>query len=207
MNVEQFRKSGHRFFGRIGMHEVPAERSMEIDEPEDLRLANVLELQSKSQPSAESLQAIKAIVFDFDGVMTDDQVYITETGEEMVMASRSDGMGISALKNAGLKLLILSKERNPVVTKRAEKLQIDVIQSCDNKLEALTEWLSKNQLPLSQCAYVGNDINDLQCMQAVRLAIAPVDAHPVAAQAAHWRLTRAGGKGAIRELSDAIINR
>ena len=207
MNVEQFKENGHRFFGRIGMYEVPAERSMEIDEPEDLRLANVLELQGKSLPSAESLQAIKAIVFDFDGVMTDDQVYITETGEEMVMASRSDGMGISALKSAGLKLLILSKERNPVVSKRAEKLQIDVIQSCDNKLEALTEWLSKNQLPLSQCAYVGNDINDLQCMQAVRLAIAPIDAHPLAAQAAHWRLSRAGGKGAIRELSDAIINR
>jgi N-acylneuraminate cytidylyltransferase len=158
-------------------------------------------------PSRESLQLIKAIVFDFDGVMTDDQVYITETGEEMVMASRSDGMGISALKNAGLKLLILSKERNPVVARRAEKLQIEVIQACDNKLKALTEWLSKNQLPLSQCAYVGNDINDLQCMQAVKIAIAPIDAHPQATQAAHWRLTRAGGKGAIRELSDAIINR
>jgi len=206
MKVEQFRKSGHRFFGRIGMYEVPAVRSMEIDEPEDLRLANILELQGKSLPRAESLQAIKAIVFDFDGVMTDDQVYITETGEEMVMASRSDGMGISALKNAGLKLLILSKERNPVVARRAEKLQIEVIQACDNKLEALTEWLSKNKLPLSQCAYVGNDINDLQCMQAVKLAIAPIDAHPLATQAAHWRLTRAGGKGAIRELSDAIIN-
>jgi len=94
-----------------------------------------------------------------------------------------------------------------VVAKRAEKLQIEVIQACDNKLEALTEWLLNNQLPLSQCAYVGNDINDLQCMQAVRLAIAPIDAHPLAAQAAHWKLTRAGGKGAIRELSDAIINR
>ncbi len=206
MNIDQFRKCGHRFFGRIGMYEVPADRSMEIDEPEDLRLANTLEIQEKSMPSRESLQAIKAVVFDFDGVMTDDQVYITETGEEMVMASRSDGMGISALKNAGLKLLILSKERNPVVTRRAEKLQIEVIQACDNKLEALTEWLSKNQLPLSQCAYVGNDINDLQCMQAVKLAIAPIDAHPLATQAAHWRLTRAGGKGAIRELSDAIIN-
>ena len=206
MNIDQFRKCGHRFFGRIGMYEVPADRSMEIDEPEDLRLANTLEIQEKSMPSRESLQSIKAIVFDFDGVMTDDQVYITETGEEMVMASRSDGMGISALKNAGLKLLILSKERNPVVARRAEKLQIEVIQACDNKLEALTEWLSKNQLPLSQCAYVGNDINDLQCMQAVKLAIAPIDAHPLATQAAHWRLTRAGGKGAIRELSDAIIN-
>ena len=207
MNIDQFRKSGHRFFGRIGMYEVPADRSMEIDEPEDLRLANTLEIQEKSMPSRESLQLIKAIVFDFDGVMTDDQVYITETGEEMVMASRSDGMGISALKNAGLKLLILSKERNPVVARRAEKLQIEVIQACDNKLKALTEWLSKNQLPLSQCAYVGNDINDLQCMQAVKIAIAPIDAHPQATQAAHWRLTRAGGKGAIRELSDAIINR
>jgi N-acylneuraminate cytidylyltransferase len=207
MNIGHFRKSGHRFFGRIGMYEVPADRSMEIDEPEDLRLANTLEIQEKSMPSKESLHSIKAIVFDFDGVMTDDQVYITETGEEMVMASRSDGMGISALKNAGLKLLILSKERNPVVARRAEKLQIEVIQACDNKLEALTEWLSKNKLPLSQCAYVGNDINDLQCMQAVKLAIAPIDAHPQATQAAHWRLTRAGGKGAIRELSDAIINR
>jgi N-acylneuraminate cytidylyltransferase len=207
MNIDQFRKSGHRFFGRIGMYEVPADRSMEIDEPEDLRLANTLEIQEKSVPNRESLKSIKAIVFDFDGVMTDDQVYITETGEEMVMASRSDGMGISALKNAGLKLLILSKERNPVVARRAEKLQIEVIQACDNKLEALTEWLSKNKLPLSQCAYVGNDINDLQCMKAVKLAIAPIDAHPQATQAAHWRLTRAGGKGAIRELSDAIINR
>ena len=206
MNIDQFRKSGHRFFGRIGMYEVPVDRSMEIDDPEDLRLANTLEIQEESMPSRESLQSIKAIVFDFDGVMTDDQVYITETGQEMVMASRSDGMGISALKNAGLKLLILSKERNPVVARRAEKLQIEVIQACDNKLEALTKWLSKNQLLLSQCAYVGNDINDLQCMQAVKLAIAPIDAHPQATQAAHWRLTRAGGKGAIRELSDAIIN-
>jgi N-acylneuraminate cytidylyltransferase len=206
MNIYQFRKSGHRFFGRIGMYEVPVDRSMEIDDPEDLRLANTLEIQEKRMPSRESLQSIKAIVFDFDGVMTDDQVYITETGQEMVMASRSDGMGISALRNAGLKLLILSKERNPVVARRAEKLQIEVIQACDNKLEALTKWLSNNQLLLSQCAYVGNDINDIQCMQAVKLAIAPIDAHPQATQAAHWRLTRAGGKGAIRELSDAIIN-
>jgi N-acylneuraminate cytidylyltransferase len=206
MNIDQFRKSGHRFFGRIGMYEVPVDRSMEIDDPEDLRLANTLEIQEKRMPSRESLQSIKAIVFDFDGVMTDDQVYITETGQEMVMASRSDGMGISALRNAGLKLLILSKERNPVVARRAEKLQIEVIQACDNKLEALTKWLSNNQLLLSQCAYVGNDINDIQCMQAVKLAIAPIDAHPQATQAAHWRLTRAGGKGAIRELSDAIIN-
>ena len=206
MNIDQFRKSGHRFFGRIGMYEIPVDRSMEIDDPEDLRLANTLEIQEKGMPSRESLQSIKAIVFDFDGVMTDDQVYITETGQEMVMASRSDGMGISALRNAGLKLLILSKERNPVVARRAEKLQIEVIQACDNKLEALTKWLSKNQLLLSQCAYVGNDVNDLQCMQAVKLAIAPIDAHPQATQAAHWRLTRAGGKGAIRELSDAIIN-
>ena len=140
------------------------------------------------------------------GIEGKDNNQLKAAVEEMVMASRSDGMGISALKNAGLKLLILSKERNPVVARRAEKLQIEVIQACDNKLEALTEWLSKNQLPLSQCAYVGNDINDLQCMQAVKLAIAPIDAHPLATQAAHWRLTRAGGKGAIRELSDAIIN-
>ncbi len=206
MNTKQFRKSGHRFFGNIGMYEVPSDRSIEIDDPDDLVLANLIDQQKRLQPNHAALKEIEAIVFDFDGVMTDDQVYITENGEEMVMASRSDGMGISALKQAGFKLLILSKERNPVVAKRAEKLQIEVIQSCDNKLDALTEWLKGVAVDLSKCAYVGNDINDLQCMSAVRLAIAPIDAHPLATQAAHWVLTRAGGKGAIRELSDAIIN-
>ena len=207
MEIDEFRKTKHRFFGRIGMFEIPNERSIEIDEPADLRLANLLDEQHQSTPVDELINEIKAIVFDFDGVMTDDQVYITETGEEMVMASRSDGMGISALKSAGMHLLILSKERNPVVTKRANKLQIEVIQACDNKLAALQDWLDAIGVQLSECAYVGNDINDIECMKAVRLAIAPVDCHPLVAQVAHWRLNRAGGKGAIRELSDRFTNR
>lgn len=206
MNIVRFRKEQHRFFGNIGMFIVPTNRSIEIDDPEDLALANLIEQQNRMRPSKEAFQAIRAIVFDFDGVITDDQVYITETGEEMVMASRSDGMGISALKNAGYKLLILSKERNPVVAKRGDKLQIEVIQSCDNKLEALNSWLEKSQIKLSECAYIGNDINDLQCMNAVRLAVTPADAHPLAQQAAHLQLSQAGGKGAVRELSDLFLN-
>jgi YrbI family 3-deoxy-D-manno-octulosonate 8-phosphate phosphatase len=106
-----------------------------------------------------------------------------------------------------MNLLILSKERNPVVSKRANKLQIDVIQACDDKLIALQGWLAEVGVPLSECAYVGNDINDIECMKAVRLAIAPEDCHPLVAQIAHWRLKRAGGKGAIRELSDRFTNR
>ena len=207
MEIDEFRKTKHRFFGRIGMFEIPNERSIEIDEPGDLRLANLLDEQHQLEPADELINKIKAIVFDFDGVMTDDQVYITETGEEMVMASRSDGMGISALKSAGMNLLILSKERNPVVAKRANKLQIDVIQACDDKLIALQGWLAEVGVPVSECAYVGNDINDIECMKAVRLAIAPEDCHPLVAQIAHWRLKRAGGKGAIRELSDRFTNR
>ena len=88
MEIDEFRKTKHRFFGRIGMFEIPNERSIEIDEPSDLRLANLLDEQHQLAPADELINKIKAIVFDFDGVMTDDQVYITETGEEMVMASR-----------------------------------------------------------------------------------------------------------------------
>jgi N-acylneuraminate cytidylyltransferase len=156
-------------------------------------------------PKNGLLKNIEAVVTDFDGVHTDDLVYVDENGIESVRCSRSDGMGIMALKEAGLKLLILSKERNPVVSQRGKKLNVEVIQGCDNKLETLKKWLSFHSISSEQCIYVGNDINDLECLQYVGVSVSPADAHESVSHAVSWKLSRMGGHGAIREMSDVLI--
>ena len=156
-------------------------------------------------PDISLLQKIEAVVTDFDGVHTDDSVYVDEHGNESVRCSRSDGMGITALKEAGFKLLIISKERNPLVSRRGENLNVEVIQGCDNKLEALQKWLAVHSLSSQQCIYVGNDINDLECLQYVGISVSPVDAHESVSHAVAWKLSKMGGNGAIRELSDVLI--
>jgi N-acylneuraminate cytidylyltransferase len=156
-------------------------------------------------PKYTSLKTVKAVVTDFDGVHTDNLVYVDENGNESVRCSRSDGMGIAALREAGFKLLILSKEQNPVVSRRGEKLNVEVIQGCDDKLEALKIWLASQNISSQQCIYVGNDINDLECLQFVGVSVSPADAHESVRHAVTWKLSNMGGRGAIRELSDVLI--
>ena len=156
-------------------------------------------------PKYTSLITVKAVVMDFDGVHTDNLVYVDQNGIESVRCSRSDGMGIAALREAGFKLLILSKERNPVVSRRGEKLNVEVIQGCDDKLEALKVWLASQNISSQQCIYVGNDINDLECLQFVGISVSPSDAHESVSHAVTWRLSNLGGRGAIREMSDVLI--
>jgi len=149
---------------------------------------------------------IKAIAFDFDGVFTDNRVYVMQTGEEAVVCDRSDGMGISMLRKAGIPLIIISTEKNPVVSVRAAKLNIDVLQGIENKLPALSQWAAKNQLSIEQVAFIGNDINDVDCLSAVGLGIAVADAYPVAVGAADFVLTKKGGQGAVREIADLWLS-
>lgn len=151
------------------------------------------------------LPRIKAIAFDFDGVFTDDRVIVSETGEESVVCSRSDGMGIGILQSLGIRLIIISKERNGVVAARARKLSLDVIQGCDNKLPELIKWMKAVGVSAEDTAYMGNDINDLECMRHVGLSIAPSDAHREALAAAQLITTQPGGRGAIREVADGIL--
>lgn len=204
MRTAGFRATGHRFFGRIGICEVPASRSMEIDEPEDLDLARHIAALRPSTPLMDALIGLSAVVFDFDGVMTDDRVIVDQDGTESVICSRSDGMGVEMLRRAGLSLLILSKETNPVVAARAQKLDVEAIQGCNNKAERLERWSHEKGIPLDRCAYLGNDINDLECMSLVRVAVAPADAHPRARAAADLVLNRDGGRGAVREFAELL---
>jgi len=155
--------------------------------------------------SKPDLSSVKAIAFDFDGVFTDDRVLVSETGEESVFCSRSDGLGIGMLRDAGVHMVIISKERNPVVSARAHKLSIEVVQGCDDKLPVLRDWLQRLNIAPKECAFMGNDINDLECMRFVGFAIAPFDAHEAARNVATLITSRCDGRGAIREIAEALV--
>lgn len=156
--------------------------------------------------TSSALGRIAAIAFDFDGVFTDDRVLVSQSGEESVFCSRSDGMGIGLLRDAGIKMIIISKEQNPVVAARARKLSLEVIHGCDDKLPVLREWMSRIGATVETTAFMGNDINDLECMHFVGVAIAPSDAHPSALAVADLVTRKPGGRGAIREVADGVVS-
>ena len=154
---------------------------------------------------AEQLSRIEGIAFDFDGVFTDNRVYVMQNGEEAVVCDRSDGMGISMLRGAGIPMVVISTEANPVVSARCKKLQLEVRQGIDDKLPVLKAWAAENQLDLERIVFVGNDINDVDCLQAAGFGVVVADAYPVATDAADLRLTKNGGRGAVRELVDRLL--
>ena len=154
----------------------------------------------------KKMAAIKAISFDFDGVFTDNRVYVMENGDEAVVCNRSDGMGISMLITRGVPLVIISSEKNPVVAARGAKLNLEVIQGVNDKLPKLVDWAGENGLSLDQIAFVGNDVNDLQCLKRAGLGIAVADAYPIAIDAADFVLTKKGGHGAVREIADLWLD-
>lgn len=198
-----FRRAGHRFFGRIGIVEVPERSAIEIDEPAQLDLARVIApLIDAPTPGID----VDAVVTDFDGVHTDDTALIDGDGGEHVRVSRSDGMGVARLRRAGIPVLILSTETHPVVGARAAKLQVDVRQSVDDKAAALSEWARARGIPLERIAYLGNDVNDLPALQMVGWPVVVADARPEARAAARHVLSRRGGDGAVRELAELVLS-
>ena len=151
------------------------------------------------------LSNLSLIVYDFDGVMTNNKVYMDETGKELVQVNRADGLGISEIKKLGIKQIILSTEKNLVVATRAKKLGIPCIHGVDNKKNILMEFCAKNFFNLKNVAYVGNDINDLEAMEIVNMKFCPSDAHNSIKKIADYVLESNGGDGVIRELLDFII--
>ena len=150
----------------------------------------------------EIISRIRLVAFDFDGVFTDNTVYVFEDGSEAVKCFRSDGIGLQKLKRAGIETVIISTEANPVVSARAQKLKIDCVQDCHDKRSALEEVAGKKGISLKEVAFVGNDINDLACLNCVVLPIVVRDAHPDVAAIARYQTKLPGGHGAVREVCD-----
>jgi YrbI family 3-deoxy-D-manno-octulosonate 8-phosphate phosphatase len=208
MKVTGFREHRHRFFGKTALYEMPAERRWEIDDPVDLEVAEVLlRARSRSEKLARLPDRLDALVFDFDGVFTDNRVTVLGEGQEAVVCNRSDGLGIERLRKAGWPMLVISKETHPIVSARCSKLKLECLQGIDEKRSALRRWLDDRGFALERTLYLGNDINDLPCLTDVGCPVAVADAYPEALRASRIILDHSGGNGALRELADLIISR
>ncbi|MFD7613647.1 cytidylyltransferase domain-containing protein [Streptomyces sp. NPDC059828] len=204
MEAAGFRTHGHRFFGRTALVETDPARVLEIDDPHDLARARALAPLLDPAPLPTRAD-VDAVVLDFDGTQTDDRVLIDADGRELVAVHRGDGLGVAALRRAGLKLLILSTEQNPVVAARARKLNIPVLHGVDRKDLALKEWCEEQSIPPERVLYAGNDVNDLPCFGLAGWPVAVASAHDSVRAAARAVTTTPGGAGAIREIAAWLL--
>jgi 3-deoxy-D-manno-octulosonate 8-phosphate phosphatase (KDO 8-P phosphatase) len=154
--------------------------------------------------------AIKLVVSDVDGVLTDACVYYSAEGEALKRFSMRDGMGVELLRDAGIRTALLTREQSAIVQRRAEKLKIDCVWSGQrNKREALPRLIEELGFPLSAVAFIGDDVNDLGALSFVAeagLAVCPADAVAKVVAQVHFVTSARGGCGAFRELCDLILD-
>ena len=153
------------------------------------------------------LRGIKLFATDVDGVLTDGGMYYAESGDEWKKFNTRDGMGIKLLQRAGIITAIVTQERTKLVARRAEKLTItELHQGVMDKLSLVRDMSARHGLTLSQVAYIGDDINDLETLKAVGFSATPADGMPQVAAAVDYICRKKGGEGAVREIIDMILD-
>ncbi|MEA5054829.1 MAG: acylneuraminate cytidylyltransferase [Propionicimonas sp.] len=207
MRGEGFWAKRRRFFGVIAAVETPAERVLEIDEPGDLERARLLAPLLDTSTGRPTRAEVDAVVLDFDGTQTDDRVWLDADGSEQVAVHRGDGMGVAALRRAGIPVLILSTETNPVVSARAAKLGVACRQGIAAKGEALSAWCAEQDIDPARVLYLGNDVNDLPAFAEVGWPVAVASAHPPVRAAARAVTSVPGGYGAVHEIASWILGK
>jgi YrbI family 3-deoxy-D-manno-octulosonate 8-phosphate phosphatase len=153
----------------------------------------------------KKFKKIKLLVLDFDGVMTDNRVLVSEDGKEFVFCYRGDGLGIEMLRKKGIEVIVISKEKNPVVQARCNKLKIECWQGIDDKETIFLREIKKRGLNLEDVCFIGNDITDLGCIKKAGLGIAVADSEEPLLDIADYVTKRKGGKGAVREICNLIL--
>ena len=197
-------KNNNRLGGKISLYEMEFWQTWEIDTKEDIELVEYYIHKKLSTSYKNVFDKIELIVYDFDGVMTDNKVNVDQHGNESVKVNRGDGLAISEIKKLGISQIIISTEKNIVVQKRAEKLNIPFIQGVENKKTTLISYLKGNKIDSNNVAFIGNDTNDLEVMEIVGLPISPSDAHPKVKEISKIITNSKGGDGVIREVYDLI---
>ena len=208
LRLGPWRAASARLFGTVATVPLPPERLLRADGPGGVEaVAAILGARGPARGYDRLPARPAALIMDFDGVFTDNRVLVDQDGREAVLCNRGDGMGLEQLRDRGLPMLVLSKEKNPVVAARCAKLKLACLQAIDDKAPALLDWCRERSLDPEAVVYIGNDTNDLPCFALVGCAVAVADAHPAALAAADMILTRSGGAGALRELTDLITKR
>jgi len=151
---------------------------------------------------------IRLLALDFDGTLTDGTVYVSEDGTEMVRCSRRDSLGIEMLKNAGVIVFVISKEKNKVVSARCKKMKIACFQAVktgEDKCKILEMVAKKHGFPRKQIGYMGDDVNDVPALRCAGMGVTVADGHKKAKEAAHYITNARGGEHAVREICDLIL--
>ena len=159
---------------------------------------------------------IHTIAFDFDGVFTDNKVYVDEKGKEHIRCDRADGLGLDIIRKYAelvswnINMFILSKEKNPVVIRRSEKLNIDCFNGESNKLKFIKNYLhncfGNSSDARKGLVYLGNDLNDLGVMKYAGYTFAPLDSHPLILKESDYIINRKGGNGFVRAALEKLID-
>tara|TARA_A100001011_G_C13698442_1_gene590482 strand:- start:7 stop:507 length:501 start_codon:yes stop_codon:yes gene_type:complete len=153
-----------------------------------------------------NIKNIDAFIFDFDGVLTDNKVYVSQEGIESVMCSREDGLAFDVLKKVTNHIFILSSEKNKIVKSRARKLGISSISGSRDKKKDILKISKINNFNLKNTMYIGNDLNDYFAMKMCGLRVCPNDSHVKIRKLAQIRLKKNGGNGVVREIVEDLLN-
>ena len=204
MKTSVFLKEKYRFCGRFEPFLINKSKVLDINDYDDIKFAEKIIQNKKKSKKIKFIP--KALIMDFDGVHTNNKVYVDSSGKEFVVCSRSDGLGLKRLQESmKIKLLILTNEGNKVVQKRAEKLGVECIQSKSEKKLILDFWLNKHGIFIEDVIFIGNDVNDLECVKKSGISCCPSDADAKIKNNVDFILKKKGGEGVIRELTDLII--
>jgi YrbI family 3-deoxy-D-manno-octulosonate 8-phosphate phosphatase len=185
-----------------------AEASIGVDHPEDIARAEAMLAGKVPAPAGISakLAAVRLLTLDVDGVQTDGSLYYTEAGDIMRRFNVRDGMGIKRLMAAGIAVAFVSQSATPAILARGKMLGVTrCLNGIDDKLTAVSKLCAELGLSLAEVAHMGDDVNDLPLFRAVGLAATVSDAAADIAAAAHWRSSRAGGQGAVREFCELLL--
>jgi YrbI family 3-deoxy-D-manno-octulosonate 8-phosphate phosphatase len=203
--MNEFKEKKYRFCSAAYPVKVEKLSSFEIDEQSDLKLANLIATQFESLNfKLSSLNKPKILFTDFDGCLTNDKVKVNIFGKENVVVNRKDGLAVKRLKKLGIQVVIATTETNDVVAVRAKKMNVEILKGLENKVEAITSFLSQRNLSWADIWYLGNDVNDLGPIEKAALSFCPIDASPEIFTKSQVVLSRRGGEGLLAEIASRL---
>jgi YrbI family 3-deoxy-D-manno-octulosonate 8-phosphate phosphatase len=207
-SVEAIKESKNRISGDIGIYEMPEYTYTEIDEPEDWIVAESLMKRFVLQKSKINFSNIKLFLSDVDGVLTDAGMYYTESGDEFKKFCTYDGMGFQLLQKTGVKVGILTTEDKELNRRRAKKLGLDFdFHGAKDKLQIVKDLCIKENITLSEVAYIGDDVNCFGLLSHVGIAACPNNSvDKIKAIPNIMQLKSNGGDGVVREFVELFLS-
>lgn len=198
-------KSQNRISGNVKTIEMDEDTFFEIDELNDWMIVEML-MKRRGIRDCSELPEIKMFLTDCDGCLTDGGMYYSEAGDELKKFNTRDGMGFALLKKKGIITGIITSETATLNKRRAEKLQLDILEvGCKDKKAAIIALSEKYKIPLENIAYIGDDINDLEAIKVVGYGCCPANALEMVRKSARYVASVNGGDGVIREIAEKIL--